>query len=194
MQAETQRAHRGERHYHMAGTRRIIYNSCMALLRTVDACSCSRGRVFMRGFRSERMHHVHHACMIDRSHILSYRWMSRLSDRNGGWTVDCMDACARGRLHAARASSASTVLHLHACMAEHVRWTATQTAVQHPPSIPDPAPPRVATPRMRVPRRCAHASAASLHAATHACFRRSHQIEHEMHAVVVAATVSALKY
>lgn len=115
MQAETQRAHRGERHYHMAGTRRIIYNSCMALLRTVDACSCSRGRVFMRGFRSERMHHVHHACMIDRSHILSYRWMSRLSDRNGGWTVDCMHACARGRLHAARViyiyGAASACMH-----------------------------------------------------------------------------------
>jgi hypothetical protein len=166
----------------------------MALLRTVDACSCSRGRVFMRGFRSERMHHVHHAFMIDRSHI-SYRihgcLVSRIGMVDGQWTActpvradDCMQ----------RASSTSTVLHLHACMAEHVRWTATQTAVQHPPSLPDPAPPRVATPRMRVPRRCAHASAASLHAATHACFRRSHQIEHEMHAVVVAATVSALKY
>lgn len=170
------------------------HNSCMPLLRTVDACSCSRGRVFMRGFRSEGMHHVHHACMIDRSHILSYRWMSRLS------RIGMVDSGLHARLCARTTACSARVICIYgaasACMhgAEDVRSTATQTAVQHPPSIPDPAPPRVATPRMRVPRRCAHASAASLHAATHACFRRSHQIEHEMHAVVVAATVSALKY
>lgn len=158
MQAETQRAHRGERHYHMAGTRRIIYNSCMALLRTVDACSCSRGRVFMRGFRSERMHHVHHACMIDRSHILSYRWMSRLSDRNGGWTVDCMDACARGRLHAARASSASTVLHLHACMARRT-YDRPQHRQQYSTLRPSLTPHRL---ELR-PRACAFLAGAHTH-------------------------------
>jgi hypothetical protein len=66
---------------------------------------------------SERAHASCASCIHDRSipYILSYPWMSRLSDRNGGWTVDCMHACARGRLHAARViyiyGAASACMH-----------------------------------------------------------------------------------
>jgi hypothetical protein len=100
------------------------HNSCMPLLRTVDACSCSRGRVFMRGFRSEGMHHVHHACMIDRSHILSYRWMSRLS------RIGMVDSGLHARLCARTTACSARHLHLRCCICMHA-WRSTYDGPQH---------------------------------------------------------------
>jgi hypothetical protein len=186
---DTARA-QGERHYHMAG--RIITRAWHYYAQSMLAVAAGAVYLWEVFGASACIMCIMHSWSIDPIYPIVSMDVSSLGSE---WWMDSglhARLCARTTACSARHLHLRCCICMHACMARRT-YHRPQHRQQYS-TLPDPAPPRVATPRMRVPRRCAHASAASLHAATHACFRRSHQIEHEMHAVVVAATVSALKY